>query len=475
MLGLPTAAYFQQLLQLYPTARYVLTVRDADAWYSGVLRHITHMTTKLGGMPERVRRLLVHVFGSADVRDKSVWTQAHQNHISRVSAAIPAAQLLVLDLTAANASWRVLCDFLAASQGPCAANASGMSLPVLQSPLLPDAAEDDFRLFASDVHGASASKFRPITLANASTFAYAASLINISTAAQHGYFKSFLIAVRTLRSHQAKHDVVALVSGEVGAHERDVLDREHIRLVNVEPLGQPFPPGTAFPRSVSNGREANVQVVWRSKLNIARLTSYKAVLFFDCDVVFVTNPDPLFEDNSMQFDLLAFDGVFTPLNAGFVMLANPSWQMYLDIDDIASTLAFEPQTGWLSHGPIAPWGLRRGAGHTDWVFVGASTDQGLLYYYFMCFRPDLRTSILPMGSHKDWFAHLSGVSKPFETEQHHDAPSPENLPPAAQHALAIWKELEPTVEAVMGTELQPPKETSAKQEGTTGHSACALS
>jgi hypothetical protein len=113
----PSACFWRELAATWPTAKVVLSTRDADAWYASfentILRVIGAMdkiadphiraTVEMGG-----RLIGDNVFhGRADDPDhaKAVFRAHHE----RVRAAIPAERLLVFEV---GEGWQPLCAFL---------------------------------------------------------------------------------------------------------------------------------------------------------------------------------------------------------------------------------------------------------------------------------------------------------------------------------------------------------------------------
>ena len=127
----PAAAFWQELLDAYPQAKAILTVRDAQRWYDSMDKTILRAwrrrrerasqppaegtdtaaagvidTTDFGDMIEAVveRR----VFGGrAEDREYAIAT--FERHIAEVRAKVPADRLLVYEVTR---GWEPLCAFL---------------------------------------------------------------------------------------------------------------------------------------------------------------------------------------------------------------------------------------------------------------------------------------------------------------------------------------------------------------------------
>ena len=123
---------FSELLDLYPEAKVILTVRDPETWYESVLKTI-YFITELERDP--VLRLYSYLTGSKPVVDlinrlanrKPVQTglkrglfeaiaagrteskQYYEEWVSAAKRIVPSERLLVFDV---KTGWEPLCDFL---------------------------------------------------------------------------------------------------------------------------------------------------------------------------------------------------------------------------------------------------------------------------------------------------------------------------------------------------------------------------
>jgi len=115
---LPTAFYYEKMIEAFPDALFILTIRDTDEWYKSFLAHHELMIQRFGGaLPFRLRDLTEKVYGSA-TPNEAVWKAHYDAHNSRIIASLPAHQLLVMDITAGD-GWNMLCPFLGLQRGPC--------------------------------------------------------------------------------------------------------------------------------------------------------------------------------------------------------------------------------------------------------------------------------------------------------------------------------------------------------------------
>jgi len=125
----PTCLYYREILEHYPRAKVVLTIRDPEQWYNSVRQTIYR------GKPKNVSdalRLIRNLIRSSDTRkvapvfryaDQLIWSgqfqstfedknfalQCYQKHIDEVIKNVPADQLLIFDV---REGWAPLCQFL---------------------------------------------------------------------------------------------------------------------------------------------------------------------------------------------------------------------------------------------------------------------------------------------------------------------------------------------------------------------------
>ena len=125
----PSYRYYYQLLQYYPEAKVILTVRDPQAWYESTLNTIYQVVEpqtgqkffkrlKLPDSPrtralERVWRLVEKELWQKDFQgkfaDKEYAIKVFQQHLEEVQQNVPSKQLLVYQITE---GWSSLCRFL---------------------------------------------------------------------------------------------------------------------------------------------------------------------------------------------------------------------------------------------------------------------------------------------------------------------------------------------------------------------------
>lgn len=103
----PVALYWRELADLWPQAKILLTVRDADDWYASMDRTVLALMRDPDNN-RMAKALADRVFGGA-VWDKEGVVAAYRRNTEDVRAAFGPDRLLVYEL---GAGWRPLCDFL---------------------------------------------------------------------------------------------------------------------------------------------------------------------------------------------------------------------------------------------------------------------------------------------------------------------------------------------------------------------------
>ena len=112
----PTASFYPELRAAYPSAKFVLTARDAESWADSFSETIHKaMTAPMDAAPperkawfEMARAVLAKAGVTADL-DRAGQIAAYRAHNQAVKAAIPASHLLVYDV---RQGWEPLCEFL---------------------------------------------------------------------------------------------------------------------------------------------------------------------------------------------------------------------------------------------------------------------------------------------------------------------------------------------------------------------------
>ena len=115
----PVAAYYQDLMHVYPDAKIILTVRDPERWYRSIMNTIYQLSRRF----RRLSRIIPAVHQFSYGMEKVIWKgifhnkledKAHaievfNSHIEEVKRVVPEERLLVFE---ARHGWEPLCKFL---------------------------------------------------------------------------------------------------------------------------------------------------------------------------------------------------------------------------------------------------------------------------------------------------------------------------------------------------------------------------
>lgn len=114
----PISLYYRELLDVYPDAKFVLTVRDADSWYESTLETI-YQTIKLTWLPKVNPVLGLFIRMVTDIvwdgvfngrfEDRPRAIRIFKEHNATVPQIIPPGRLLVFSV---KEGWGPLCAFL---------------------------------------------------------------------------------------------------------------------------------------------------------------------------------------------------------------------------------------------------------------------------------------------------------------------------------------------------------------------------
>ena len=129
---IPSAHFYRELLQAYPSCRAILTVRDIDSWWESISRHVNvhapyrsprafgydHRLRALGAAPltdpgadNHFKMLLLNCVYGSTIALEYLYKKKYLEHNERVQSEVSPARLLVMDLTAGD-GWEKLCAFL---------------------------------------------------------------------------------------------------------------------------------------------------------------------------------------------------------------------------------------------------------------------------------------------------------------------------------------------------------------------------
>ena len=124
---LPAARFYRELDHVFPSSKFILTIRDADSWVCS-MRKIFLMNTAISLLP-KMRELFCDTYGTCVLSRTDILIErfnAHNREVRAYFADRPGA-LLVLDVRAPDA-WGELCRFLGKPMPP-----RGAAFPRLHS------------------------------------------------------------------------------------------------------------------------------------------------------------------------------------------------------------------------------------------------------------------------------------------------------------------------------------------------------
>ena len=112
----PACCFWPDLLQKYPSAGFILTVRDADHWYDSFFDTVYQAIQHPERSPNKVHRdvqgmaelLILQGMFQGRFEDRGFAIHKYQQHIDVIRSSIPEGQLLEFDV---SLGWEPLCRF----------------------------------------------------------------------------------------------------------------------------------------------------------------------------------------------------------------------------------------------------------------------------------------------------------------------------------------------------------------------------
>lgn len=106
----PGAYFWRELSAHYSDAKFILTTRDPEHWYESMAKTILPLLKASSEDPNSLanQMFISRTFGG-NIDDRDHVIDVFKRHNAAVKAAIPASQLLELEV---GAGWERLCDFL---------------------------------------------------------------------------------------------------------------------------------------------------------------------------------------------------------------------------------------------------------------------------------------------------------------------------------------------------------------------------
>ena len=108
----PASAFWRELVDFYPEAKVVLTVRDPDRWYDSIEKTLYAQYLQLREQNTLFARMVQPmiwdgIFGGRFDRESA--TERFRRHVAEVTETVPAHRLLVFRT---GEGWDPLCEFL---------------------------------------------------------------------------------------------------------------------------------------------------------------------------------------------------------------------------------------------------------------------------------------------------------------------------------------------------------------------------
>jgi hypothetical protein len=115
----PAAAYYQDLMVVYPEAKIILTVRDPVGWHKSILNTVYQLSRRFA-RSTRIIPVVHRFFNGMEIviwegifhkklEDRAHATEIFKEHIEEVKRVVPEDRLLVFE---ARQGWEPLCAFL---------------------------------------------------------------------------------------------------------------------------------------------------------------------------------------------------------------------------------------------------------------------------------------------------------------------------------------------------------------------------
>ncbi|MBV6400493.1 MAG: hypothetical protein CNIPEHKO_00781 [Anaerolineales bacterium] len=113
----PSVAFIYELIQHFPHAKAILTIRDSDSWYESCVKTIFDALELSAHNPDLIkrkrsgmaRRLILERTFEGRYRDKEYAIEVYRKHNQHIIETIQKERLLLFDV---KDGWQPLCEFL---------------------------------------------------------------------------------------------------------------------------------------------------------------------------------------------------------------------------------------------------------------------------------------------------------------------------------------------------------------------------
>ncbi len=113
----PGARYWRELIEAYPGAKVILTVREPNGWFDSVQATINpfieargkHDSDHMNAIAEMAYKSIIHPIFDDRLSDRSHAISKYEQHIEDVQSSVAVERLLTFDV---REGWEPLCTFL---------------------------------------------------------------------------------------------------------------------------------------------------------------------------------------------------------------------------------------------------------------------------------------------------------------------------------------------------------------------------
>lgn len=108
----PACTFYQELMQAYPEAKVLLTIRDPEKWYESTystIYQVSHQNPALSSHVRMVNAIIWERTFNSKFEHKDYAISVFLRHIEEVKHSVPPEKLLVYDV---KEGWQPLCAFL---------------------------------------------------------------------------------------------------------------------------------------------------------------------------------------------------------------------------------------------------------------------------------------------------------------------------------------------------------------------------
>eukprot|EP01098_Paradermamoeba_levis_P005532 TRINITY_DN2329_c0_g1_i1.p1 TRINITY_DN2329_c0_g1~~TRINITY_DN2329_c0_g1_i1.p1 ORF type:complete len:182 (-),score=49.85 TRINITY_DN2329_c0_g1_i1:152-697(-) len=148
----PACIFYKELLERYPQAKVILTVRDVDSWYESCINTIYRVgkfkiwkviglvSPWTGRFINMAENLIWNQYFEGKFEDKKFAVEKFNKHVEEVKRVVPKDKLLVFEV---KEGWEPLCKFL------------GKEIPKKPFPRVNDTAEFQKRILVMQIVSAA--------------------------------------------------------------------------------------------------------------------------------------------------------------------------------------------------------------------------------------------------------------------------------------------------------------------------------